>query len=63
MYNKEQDNMRCREYYNNHKEDRKLKLTKYNNRIVKCVKCKKEMKQNNLYYHKKFKCKEIIDKE
>jgi hypothetical protein len=62
MYNKEQDNMRCREYYNNHKEDRKLKLTKYNNRIVKCY-CGKEMKQNNLYYHKKFKCKEIIDKE
>jgi len=62
MYNKELDNVRCREYYNKHKETRLLQIKLYNNRIVKC-KCGKEFKQNNLYYHKKFKCKEIIDKE
>ena len=55
MYNKEQDNLRCREYYNNHKENRLLKITSYNNRIVRCE-CGLEMKQNNLYYHKKKKC-------
>lgn len=56
MYNKELDNLRCRNYYNKNKDERKIKIKLYNNKIVECKKCKKEMKQNNLYYHNKKKC-------
>lgn len=56
MYDKKKDNLRCRNYYENNKEERQLKIKIYNNKIVNCNKCNKELKQNNLYYHNKIKC-------
>lgn len=56
MYNKEYNNIRCREYYERNKEIRRLKIQEYNNKLIICDGCNKSMKKNNLNYHKKKKC-------
>jgi len=56
MYDKEKSSIRCKEYYKKNREKRKEQLQIYNNKMVSCNLCGKELKQNNLYYHKKKKC-------
>ena len=57
--NKEQKKEQKKGYYNNNKEKINEKNKEYRNKIIKCPSCNLEMKNCNLNYHKKNKCKKL----